>query len=740
MIPLSPKTVRGKLLIAYLAVVAIFICTGIFVIVHLNALHDSSSRFFRDYAVTDDLIISARFTVDEIRNTVLLPPATLNPEVYASVARKSLEDLAAQFKFSALPEDMQKQAYESILGYGEVVEKPLKMRSGPIARMQEADAVAELCMRQAEKMHNPLILNAVAGIVDTYTDILLTNDPDERGRFADFIKVVEQQPGYRSIESFPLLKEKALLVFTTNEEYVGVVERFKTTSRTIASELADIDKFFHSEFLLPGQERLSSYASRSVWLVVLALLFSVFIATVVSLLLAKRIWRPLLAMKDMVARMSDGDLNHRLSVNGEDEVASIVQSLNRFADQLKGNLEQMDKQMHEMAFIETDLRKSEEYNRTLSKEYQFVLDGISESLVVVNRERAIVWSNKKASDEMYAEIDKKVSSEEYEISPSSAYYLGSEQVDICFNTGDNVEELIRLSEGAYFRVKVFPLLDENGEVSRVLKVVNDVSDQFLLKEEAERSNRLASLGELSAGVAHEINNPNSLVIINSPIVRDVFEDVMPILEDHYTEHGDFMLGGLSYLRLKYDLPLMLKEMHEGGMRIQRIVEDLKSFVRKDDPMSLEKIDLNISVETSLRLTRNLIKKTTDNLVLNLRKRLPLIKGNAVSLEQVAVNLIQNACLALPDRSRKLTIATDISDDGESVMLIVKDEGVGIDEESLKRITDPFFTTRRKEGGTGLGLSVSSRLVRDLDGQMFFDSKPDEGMTVTVRFPIVKYME
>lgn len=737
MILLSPQTVRGKLLFAYLALVAVFMGAGIFMLVQLSALRDSSSRFFNNYSVTEDLIISARFAIDEISNTVLSPPANLEVEIYATLTRKSLEDLATQFQHSSLPEKTAQQVYESISGYGEIIEKPLSLRSAPIDKMEEADAVAERCMYQAEKIHNPKVINAVAGIVDAYTDFILTNDPDERGRFDALVKVVERDSDYRLIESFPLLKAKALLVFAQNTEYVRALENFKVTSRLLAKELADVDRVFHSEFLLPSQHSLDGYAKRSTWMVFFALVFSIAVATVVSLLLAKRVWRPLMTMGDMVARLKEGNLNHRLSLKGEDEVAVISQSLNTFADQLKANLEQLDAQMLEMASVEADLRKSEEYNRTLSNEYQVVLDGISESLVVVNQERSIVWSNKKASDEMYSEIDKKVSQKDYEISSSSAYYLGSEQVDICFDTGEKTEDLIRVDAGEYYRVKVFPLFDDAGKVNRVLKVVNNVSEQFLLKEEADRSNRLASLGELSAGVAHEINNPNSLVIINSPIVRDAFEDIMPILEAHYAQHGDFNLGGLLYSRMKYDIPLMLKEMHEGSLRIQHIVDDLKNFVRKDDLQKQEKVDLNISVETSLRLTRNMIKKATNNFTVDLKKRLPLIFGNSVSLEQVIVNLIQNACLSLPDRSRKLTIATDISDDGESVLLIVQDEGVGIDAENLKRITDPFFTTRRQEGGTGLGLSVSNRLVRDLSGQMLFDSETNKGTTVTVRFPIAQ---
>ena len=105
-----------------------------------------------------------------------------------------------------------------------------------------------------------------------------------------------------------------------------------------------------------------------------------------------------------------------------------------------------------------------------------------------------------------------------------------------------------------------------------------------------------------------------------------------------------------------------------------------------------------------------------------------------AFEQVVINLVVNACQALPDTKRAIHISTAHDTGAQHVVLTVKDEGEGIDEKAIKQIMDPFFTTRRERGGTGLGLSISDRIIRDHGGQIHFASQPDEGTTVRVIFP------
>ena len=149
----------------------------------------------------------------------------------------------------------------------------------------------------------------------------------------------------------------------------------------------------------------------------------------------------------------------------------------------------------------------------------------------------------------------------------------------------------------------------------------------------------------------------------------------------------------------------------------------------------DQVDLNNVVSKAVGLTGNLIKKSTRRFTLACRPNLPTFLGNAQRIEQVVINLIVNACQALPDMDRAITVSTGFDPDPKQIVFEVQDEGQGIDPMVLKRITDPFFTTRREKGGTGLGLAISERIVLDHGGRMTFESTPGQGTIVRLTFPL-----
>ncbi|GFO67823.1 histidine kinase [Geomonas limicola] len=249
-----------------------------------------------------------------------------------------------------------------------------------------------------------------------------------------------------------------------------------------------------------------------------------------------------------------------------------------------------------------------------------------------------------------------------------------------------------------------------------------------------QADKMASLGILVSGVAHEINNPTGLILFNLPVLKKTFQVAQESLEDRFQESGDFMVGGLRYSQLREEAPRMFDEMHDGARRIKRIVDDLKDFARKDDSALDESVDLNQVVAASVRLVENSIKKATRRFELNCAPELPLLKGNAQRIEQVVVNLIINACQALPDPEKGIEVTTALGPRGDEVQVTVRDEGVGIPREHLSHLTDPFFTTKRDAGGTGLGLSVSAGIVKDHQGRLEFRSEPGVGTTVLVALP------
>jgi polar amino acid transport system substrate-binding protein len=249
-----------------------------------------------------------------------------------------------------------------------------------------------------------------------------------------------------------------------------------------------------------------------------------------------------------------------------------------------------------------------------------------------------------------------------------------------------------------------------------------------------QADKMASLGTLVAGVAHEINNPNGLILLNMPILKEVYQDAEEVLEERFRDQGDFTLGGLPYSRMRNEVPHLLEEMQDGANRIKRIVEELKDFARQDTSAATESVDINAVVQAAVRLVDSSIRSSTTRFEAHYAPSLPPILGNTQRIEQVVVNLILNACQALPDMECGIFLTTSYDQIAEAVMLTLVDEGSGIASEYIPRLTDPFFTTKRESGGTGLGLSVSATIVKEHGGSLQFDSTPGAGTTVTLTLP------
>jgi len=182
------------------------------------------------------------------------------------------------------------------------------------------------------------------------------------------------------------------------------------------------------------------------------------------------------------------------------------------------------------------------------------------------------------------------------------------------------------------------------------------------------------------------------------------------------------------------IPLLLSGIENGSSRIMQIVQDLRNFVKKDSTGLNNNVDLNRVVESALSLISDMIEKCTRQFSVSYGKDIPSIKGNFQRLEQIVINLVQNACQALPDKEKAVRLTTGFDRERGNVTLVVEDEGVGIPEKYLSCITDPFFTTKQDLGGLGLGLSVSRRIIEEHCGKMTFQSREGIGTRVEVSLP------
>jgi polar amino acid transport system substrate-binding protein len=277
---------------------------------------------------------------------------------------------------------------------------------------------------------------------------------------------------------------------------------------------------------------------------------------------------------------------------------------------------------------------------------------------------------------------------------------------------------------------------------RTAELTREIAERRHTEEELRRNqqqlvqaDKMAALGVLVSGVAHEINNPNGLLLMDVQLLTDILEDAGPVFEEHSERHGDFTMGRLRYSRLRESLPRMMAEMLDAARRVKRIVEDLKDFARRGDPDLRDGVSLNEVVGTALRLVDNLVRKSTSRFTLDCAPDLPPVRANPQRVEQVVINLVMNACQALPDPGRGIALRTHLDAARTAVCLEVRDEGVGILPEHLSRLTDPFFTTKRESGGTGLGLAVSAGIVKEHGGALTFESTPGRGTTARLSLPL-----
>lgn len=257
----------------------------------------------------------------------------------------------------------------------------------------------------------------------------------------------------------------------------------------------------------------------------------------------------------------------------------------------------------------------------------------------------------------------------------------------------------------------------------------------LQHEQLIQADKMASLGTLVSGVAHEINNPITYVMLNAPILQKTWAAVLPILDEYQAANGDFRVGKMPYSALRERIPALLTGIADGAARVKGIVSDLRDFTLQSPSELRDEVNLNEMVKKASGLVNNLIKKSTAHFTEDLAPDLPRFVGNAQRIEQVIINLMVNACQSIEKSDAEISVSTGYLAESKQIILTVRDQGIGIDQKELQRIKDPFYTTKRDKGGTGLGLSICERIIRDHGGTMVFESEKGRGTIVTVSFPL-----
>jgi len=293
--------------------------------------------------------------------------------------------------------------------------------------------------------------------------------------------------------------------------------------------------------------------------------------------------------------------------------------------------------------------------------------------------------------------------------------------------------------------------DLEGKVDqRTLQINKAYSELKESQEQLVQSEKMASLGQMVAGVAHEINTPLGYVNNNVSIVSSLFtsmEILMKSLGNVYKEalnkpHNkealrDHLVQSLKkYHRMEQDgivteAKELLEDSSHGLSDISELVKNLRSFSRLDR-QTVEQFDIADGLNNTLKIASSIIKKSNLNIVKNYSD-LVFLECNPSKLNQVFLNIITNAAQAMPENGGQLTI--DVEKIGDNVEISFTDSGEGMDDEAKAKIFDPFFTTKPVGEGTGLGMAISYKIVREHKGQIEVTSAKGEGATITLTFPL-----
>jgi PAS domain S-box-containing protein len=358
----------------------------------------------------------------------------------------------------------------------------------------------------------------------------------------------------------------------------------------------------------------------------------------------------------------------------------------------------------------TERKQAEKRLEIASREWRTTFDSITDLITIQDKDNRIIRVNKAVADllkttpqELVGKSCREVMRDDQEC-PANCPHL------LALKTGKPSSiEIYNFKLGLHLQESASPMFNNNGEIIGTVLVARDVTQQKRMEEQLILTDRLASIGELSSGIAHELNNPLTSVI------------------------------GFSQLLMEGDVPASMKEdlgiVYSEAQRAAAIVKNLLTFARKHAPVK-QLSQVNAVIEDVLRLRAYEQKVNNIEVENRLSPNLPEIMIDHFQMQQVFLNIVVNAEFAMQEAHHKgkLVITTEKSKD--VIRVIFTDDGPGISKENLKHIFDPFFTTKEVGKGTGLGLSICHGIVSEHGGKIYARSEKGQGTAFVVELPLI----
>jgi two-component system, NtrC family, sensor kinase len=347
------------------------------------------------------------------------------------------------------------------------------------------------------------------------------------------------------------------------------------------------------------------------------------------------------------------------------------------------------------------------------KEWEETFKAVTDPIFLVDTDFNLLLHNDRLPPELSCFWDKASSDKCYDRLKGRKTPCRTCPLDEIRRTGKEVFNRLQTDSGKVFDLSSYPVFNEERDLVAVTHIVKDVTEKIKMEAQLVHSAKLVALGEMAAGVAHELNSPMTVIIGTAQM----------LMRSHIDDPDDAE---------------QLKDIINCGLRCKRIIQNLLTFSRQDQaPVS--DLDLNAEVEGILGLIKYQIDRSQIRIVKKFAPKLSRVTGNGHQLQQVIINFLVNARDALAESDRRdkvIEVASEERRDGSKrwVRISVRDNGIGIRPENLPKIFTPFYTSKEAMRGTGLGLSVSLGIAQSHNGTIEVESRAGKGSSFTLVLP------
>ncbi|HHY26319.1 MAG TPA: HAMP domain-containing protein [Desulfitobacterium dehalogenans] len=463
-------------------------------------------------------------------------------------------------------------------------------------------------------------------------------------------------------------------LFSTGSEYKNFA------GVNVIGAFASMDTLNWGVFIeQPAHEANKPIFELALRLIMIAVLIMVLVM-IISISFGLKVVHPIENLESQVRRIiQTGDLESHIPIESWDEIGRLVKSFN----QLLNSLDQKNE----------NLKNEKELLTT-------VVDGVGAGMVLLDSERTILWWNTKFAQWFGQELANL---------PCEQVIAGQGTEDILLENGRTISVFLH-EERRHFRQMYYELSPDNPENAAYLLLLDDVTQEVEMEARMIETDKMAAIGLLASGVAHEINNPLAVVAAYS-------EDLLERLNEEDS--------GPSQEEIKLGFDTVLEQI----VRCKQITDGLLGFARKRDSGS-DLIDIGIASSQTLGLLEHKAKQKHLHIQFHSENSL-FVLGNENEWQQVVLNLVTNA---LDASSEGDTIDVRGYREGNTIQFIIQDYGEGIPQDHLKKAYDPFFTTKSPGQGTGLGLYVSYGIIVKMHGEMTLESTEGQGTKVNISLP------